>query len=189
MLGGTFDPVHIGHLLLAETAREELGLERVLFIPAGHQWRKEEADREISPARHRLEMVRLALDGNPAFEASVIEIEREGPSYSVETLEQLRGEMPDATLWFIAGADAIADMPNWYQTGRIFELAKVCAAGRPGAREKAGPLADRVVWLDMPEMEISSTSIRERVRAGKSVRYMVPDAVLRYIEDNNLYED
>jgi nicotinate-nucleotide adenylyltransferase len=187
VLGGTFDPIHIGHLLLAEAAREELGLKKVLFVPAGHQWRKEQVDRDIAPAQHRLEMVKLAIAGNEAFEASAMEIEREGPSYTVETLEALRAEMPGAQFWFVVGADALADMPHWHEANRIFELAAVCVAGRPGEDEGGGTFRDRVTRLEMPEIEISSTDIRERVRAGKSVRYMVPDAVGRYIEEQGLY--
>lgn len=187
VLGGTFDPIHIGHLLLGEAAREELLLDKVIFIPAGNQWRKEQVDRDIAPAEHRLGMVRLAIAGNPAFEASAIEIEREGPSYSVDTLAALRGEMPDARLWFIVGADALADMPNWYESERIFELASVCVAGRPGEDERTTAFRDRVTWLEMPEIEISSTAIRERVKSGRSVRYMVPDGVRDYISEHGLY--
>lgn len=187
VLGGTFDPIHVGHLLLGEAAREELALDKVIFIPAGHQWRKEEVDREIAPAEHRLAMVRLAIAGNPAFEASSVEIEREGPSYSVDTLEALRAEMPDARLWFIAGADALVDMPHWHEVDRIFELATVVAAGRPGEEERPGAFSERVTWLRMPEIEISSTMIRERVGSGRSIRYMVPDAVREYIAEHRLY--
>jgi nicotinate-nucleotide adenylyltransferase len=187
VLGGTFDPIHIGHLLLAEAAREELGLEKVLFVPAGHQWRKEQVDRDIAPAEHRLVMVKLAIAGNEAFEASAMEIERDGPSYTVETLEALRAEMPGAQFWFIVGVDALADMPHWHRVERIFELASVCVAGRPGEDESSGMFEDRVTPLAMAEVGISSTDIRERARAGKSVRYMVPDAVGRYIEEQGLY--
>lgn len=189
VLGGTFDPIHIGHLLLGETAREELSLDKVFFIPAGRQWRKEEADRDITAAAHRLEMVRLAIAGNEAFEASSMEIEREGPSYTAETLGALRAETPDSRFWFIIGADALADMPRWYEVERIFELASVCVAGRPGGREAGLPFVKRVTWLDMPEIEISSTSIRDRVRSGRSVRYMVPDRVGHYIAEHGLYTD
>lgn len=187
VLGGTFDPIHMGHLLLAEAAREELSLERVLFVPAGHQWRKEQVDRDIAPAEHRLAMVELAIAGNEAFEASAIEVEREGPSYTADTLAALHSEMPEARLWFIVGADALADMPHWHQVDRIFELANVCVAGRPGGNEPGAMFEDRVTRLEMPEIEISSTGIRKRVRAGKSVRYMVPDAVVDYIREHRLY--
>lgn len=187
VLGGTFDPVHMGHLLLAEAAREELGLEKVLFVPAGHQWRKEQVDRDIAPAEHRLAMVRLAIEGNEAFEASAVEIEREGPSYTVETLEALRAEMPGAQFWFVVGADALADMPHWHEAERIFELATVCVAGRPGEDEGGATFGERVTWLKMPQVEISSTDIRERVSAGKSIRYMAPELVLDYIREQRLY--
>lgn len=187
VLGGTFDPIHTGHLLLAEAAREELGLDKVLFVPAGHQWRKEQVDRDIAPAEHRLAMVELAIADNAAFEASSIEIEREGPSYTAETLAALCMEMSEGELWFIVGADALADMPHWHQVERIFELASVCVAGRPGEGERSDMFEDRVSWLAMPEIEISSTDIRERVRAGKSVQYMVPAAVGDYIKQRGLY--
>lgn len=187
VLGGTFDPIHIGHLLLAEAAREELALDKVLFVPAGRQWRKEAVARDISPAEHRLAMVKLAIAGNETFEASAIEIEREGPSYTADTLEALRAEMPETRFWFIAGADALADMPHWRRVEQIFELASVCVAGRPGEDEEAAPLAGRVTWLEMPEIGISSTDVRTRVRAGKSIRYMVPDVVGDYIKQRQLY--
>lgn len=187
VLGGTFDPIHIGHLLLAEAAREELALGKVLFVPAGHQWRKEQVDRDIAPAEHRLAMVKLAIEGSDAFEASPIEVDREGPSYTADTLAALRAEMPEARLWFIVGSDALADMPHWHQVDRIFQQATVCVAGRPGENELEATFEERVTRLEMPEIEISSTAIRERVRAGKSVRYMLPDTVADYIREHHLY--
>lgn len=192
ILGGTFDPVHIGHLLLAECAREELGLERVIFVPAGRPWRK--AAREVSPAEHRLAMLRLAVAGNDAFDVSTIEVEREGPSYTVETLEELRRRDPDASLFFIVGEDALADLPNWRQPQRILELATVAVAARTGegpslrqAEAMMPGLVARAVWLRMPVIEISATGIRERVRLGLSIRYRVPAAVEAYIREHGLY--
>jgi len=192
VLGGTFDPVHIGHLLLAESAREELGLERVVFMPAGRPWRK--ASREVSPAEHRLAMLRLAVAGNDAFEVSTIEVEREGPTYTVETLEELRRMDPGAALFFIVGEDALADLPNWREPQRILELATVAVAGRtaegPNLRQAEAMmpgLVARAVWLRMPIIEISATGIRERVRLGLSIRYRVPAAVEAYIREHRLY--
>jgi len=192
VLGGTFDPVHIGHLLLAESAREELGLERVVFMPAGRPWRK--ASREVSPAEHRLAMLRLAVAGNDAFEVSTIEVEREGPTYTVETLEELRRKDPGAALFFIVGEDALADLPNWREPQRILELATVAVAGRtaegPNLRQAEAMmpgLVARAVWLRMPIIEISATGIRERVRLGLSIRYRVPAAVEAYIREHRLY--
>jgi nicotinate-nucleotide adenylyltransferase len=192
VLGGTFDPVHIGHLLLAESAREELGLERVVFMPAGRPWRK--ASREVSPAEHRLAMLRLAVAGNDAFEVSTIEVEREGPTYTVETLEELRRRDPGAALFFIVGEDALADLPNWREPQRILELATVAVAGRtaegPNLRQAEAMmpgLVARAVWLRMPIIEISATGIRERVRLGLSIRYRVPAAVEAYIREHRLY--
>jgi nicotinate-nucleotide adenylyltransferase len=192
VLGGTFDPVHIGHLLLAESAREELGLERVVFMPAGRPWRK--ASREVSPAEHRLAMLRLAVAGNDAFEVSTIEVEREGPTYTVETLEELRRRDPGAALFFIVGEDALADLPNWREPQRILQLATVAVAGRtaegPNLRQAEAMmpgLVARAVWLRMPIIEISATGIRERVRLGLSIRYRVPAAVEAYIREHRLY--
>jgi nicotinate-nucleotide adenylyltransferase len=191
ILGGTFDPVHIGHLVLAETAREQLELQKVVFIPTGQSWRK--AGREIGDARHRLEMVRLAIEDNPAFEVSPVEIDRGGPSYSYETLESLTAERPGAELCFILGADALADLPNWRKPERIVELATLAVAGRTGDGGAADPeravagLQARLAAVEMPAIGISASSIRERVRKGLSLRYLVPQPVAEYIRRNDLY--
>lgn len=192
VLGGTFDPVHIGHLLLAECAREELGLERVVFMPAGRPWRK--ASREVSPAQHRVAMLRLAVADNDAFEVSTIEVEREGPTYTVETLAEMRRRDPGAALYFIVGEDALADLPNWREPQRILELATVAVAARTGegpnlrqAEAMMPGLAGKAVWLRMPIIEISASGIRERVRLGLSIRYRVPAAVEAYIREHALY--
>jgi nicotinate-nucleotide adenylyltransferase len=193
VLGGTFDPVHIGHLVLAERAREQLGLDRVLWVPAGDPWRKR--SRRISPASHRLKMVQLAIDGHPAFEVSTIELQREGPTYSADTLEQLHQKQPGAALFFILGYDALIDLPNWHDPHRIVSVATLVVAQRAGEqrlsraelRELLPGLPGRVVWVDMPRLDVSGTELRARVRAGKSVRYLVPDAVAAYIEEHGLY--
>jgi len=186
VLGGTFDPVHIGHLLLGEAAREELALERVLFVPAGRPWRK--TGREITPGEQRLEMLRLAVEDNPAFEVVDLELQRAGPSYTAETLAELRGRYRDAELHLILGEDALADLPNWRDPDRILDMATLVVARRPGV-ERCGepPPATRQVWLSMPPMPVSASDIRDRARNGHSIRYMVPPAVAAYIRDRRLY--
>ena len=191
VLGGTFDPVHVGHLVLAEEAREQLGLERVLFVPAGQPWRK--AGRRISKGEDRLAMLRLATEDNPAFEVSDLEVARPGPSYTGETLASIRAERKDVEIYFIMGEDALADLPNWRDPDRIVELAMLAVARRPSDSPEDRDLElmaiapGREVWLSMPRIDISSSEIRERVRKGLSVRYRVPDAVEVYIHEHKLY--
>jgi nicotinate-nucleotide adenylyltransferase len=182
ILGGTFDPIHLGHLILGEVAREELALDQVFFVPTGVQWRK--AAREIAPAEHRVAMARLAIAGNPAFVLSTVEVDRPGPSYTADTLEQLRGTYPDAEMFFIVGRDALEDMPNWVRPERIRELATIAVAARCGAAPSQG-----AEWLSMPAIGISATDIRERVAAGRSIRYLVPPAVETYIREHSLYKN
>ncbi|MEK7247543.1 MAG: nicotinate-nucleotide adenylyltransferase [Chloroflexota bacterium] len=191
MLGGTFDPVHIGHLVLGEAAREEIGLDRVIFVPTGHSWRK--SDREITPAGHRLEMLRLAVAGNPNFEVSTLEIEREGPSYSEVTLAGLRDSNPGAEMFFILGRDALADLPNWHNPSAVVSLATLVVAARgedmsPASEDSAlARLNARIISLKMPVIGVSATDIRQRVHDGRSIRYQAPDAVAEYIEARGLY--
>jgi len=193
VLGGTFDPVHWGHLLLAEQARDQLCLDRLLFVPAGLPWRK--LDRPISPVWQRVEMVRLALEGSP-FELSLLEAERPGPSYTADTLEQLRALMPAADLYFVMGHDALLDLPEWHRAEDIVELAWLAVARRPdrSGEEALAQVArrlprvrERVVWLEMPLLGISGSDIRRRVREGRSIRYLVPAAVEDYIHRHGLY--
>ena len=193
VLGGTFDPVHVGHLILGEAAREELALERVLFVPAGQPWRK--AERQITASEHRLAMVRLAVEDNPAFEVCTVEVYAPGPSYTVDTLERIRAENGDAELFFIVGLDAFQDMPNWKEPDKIAELAVIAVTGRPGYRGgvEGSPAVPRphtgegVTWFPMPEIGFSSTAVREKVGLGKSIRYLVTRHVETYIRDNRLY--
>ncbi len=193
VLGGTFDPIHLGHLILAEQAREALRLQQLLFVPASQPWRK--GDRAITPAHHRLNMVRLALADTP-FETSTLEMDREGPCYTVDTLEQLRhGLRPASLMFFILGYDALQDLPNWHEPQRIVALATLAVAPRPGvnaddlaALEKLLPgLSARIVWLPMPRIDISASDIRERLRASRSIRYLVPGPVEAYIREQGLY--
>ena len=191
VLGGSFDPVHNGHLKLAATAYEQAGLERVIFVPAGHQWRK--AGQQAATAGERCEMVRLAIAAHPHFELATLEVEREGPSYSDVTLEALREQKAGAELVFILGRDALADLPNWHAPERVLELATLAVAGRagdggPAASEALpGGLRGRVIWLDMPPVDVSATDIRARVRGGRSIEGLVPEAVHDYIVANRLY--
>jgi nicotinate-nucleotide adenylyltransferase len=189
ILGGTFDPVHLGHLLIAEQAREQLSLDEVLFIPAGNPWRKSE--RVVTPAEHRLAMLRLALEDNDAFGISDVELRRTGPSYTADTLEALAAERLDDAFWFVVGADAFHDMRNWHEPERITRHARIAAAPRdhrvrvdPSAWDVDAALVDQ---FECPRLDVSSTDIRARVAAGRSIRYLVPDAVRRYIEDQRLY--
>jgi nicotinate-nucleotide adenylyltransferase len=187
ILGGTFDPVHIGHLILAESAREGLGLDKVLFVPAGDPWRK--ASREVTPAKHRLRMVELAIAANEAFSVDAIEIERKGPSYTVETLQELRARFPEAEMYFLLGEDALADLPHWRDPAGIARLARIAVAPRIGGGEAVDlPFPrDRVLRIDMPHIGISSTWMRERAEKGLSLRYLTPASVVEYILENRLY--
>jgi nicotinate-nucleotide adenylyltransferase len=194
VLGGTFDPPHVGHLILAEEARTRLQLDRVLFVPAGDPWRK--AGQEITPAEHRLAMVRLLLGSDLYFEVSTLEVERQGPSYTVDTLEALHREHgPGLELYFILGEDALHDLPNWKEPARIVSLAWLAVAPRVAERgwaradlEAAVPgVSERIVPLPMPTIDISSTALRERARGGLSLRYLVPLAVEEYIRRHRLY--
>ena len=198
VLGGTFDPVHVGHLAAAEEVREALGLERILFVPAGIPPHK--PDRVVTAPEHRLAMVRLAIADNPAFEVSRVELDRIGPSYTIDTLVALGqpldgGPAPDLTL--ILSAESFRGLPSWHEPERLFALARIAIVPRgglapPGKRwvEEHFPGMDsRVVALDAPRLRLSATDIRARVAARRSIRYLVPDAVISYIEDHGLYRD
>ena len=190
ILGGTFDPVHNGHLAIATAARAQLALQLVLFIPAGEPWRK--AHRTITPAEHRLAMLRLSVAGNDAFGISDIELRHSGPTYTADTLEALAAERLDDEFYFIVGADALADLPNWRQPERIVQHAVLAVAPRADqalvAAAAALPgVAARIERFDMPPTPVSSTEIRARVAAGKPIAGMVPPAVERYIADHHLY--
>ncbi|MCH7836348.1 MAG: nicotinate-nucleotide adenylyltransferase [Chloroflexi bacterium] len=193
ILGGTFDPVHRGHLALANAARDELGLDEVLFLPAGQPWRK--AGRMIASNEHRLAMLRRALEGEAAFPVSTLELERAGPSYTADTLEALRDDRPEDELFFLVGEDALMDLPNWERPQRILELARLAVARRadssPEALEEAERrlpgLGERVIWLRMSVLAVSATEIRERVRGGQPIGNLVPAAVEEYIRKQGLY--
>jgi nicotinate-nucleotide adenylyltransferase len=197
ILGGTFDPIHLGHLAAAEEAREALGLEVVLFVPVGSPPHK--PDRQISTPAHRVAMVERAIASNPSFRLSRVEVDRIGPSFAADTAEILAdgireaGNEPD--LWWIMSAEAFADLPSWHDPERLLASCRMAVVPRPGARlparawveEHFPGLGDRVVVLGGPVLDISSTLIRDRVVAGRSVRYLVPDAVADYLEAHHLY--
>jgi nicotinate-nucleotide adenylyltransferase len=192
VLGGTFDPIHIGHLAAAEEVREALGLERVLFVPAGIPPHK--PGRLITAPHHRLAMVELAIAGNPAFEVSRVELDRTGPSYTVDTLDAL---VPGRDLTLILSAESFRGLPSWQRPERILALARLAIVPRGGLappgkgwlEEHFPGIAARIVELDAPRLRLSATDIRSRVAAGRSIRYLVPDAVIGYIGDHDLYRD
>ena len=192
VFGGTFDPPHLAHLAIAEEAREVLGLSRVLFVPAGEPWQK--AGRPVSPGRLRLAMVEAAVAGNPLFVADPREVNRPGPSYTSETLAELAAET-GAELWFILSAEALEGFFTWRDPEGILALARLCVVPRDGAPDAAiasfverfPGAAHRIAVLDHPRLAISSTAIRAMVRAGRSIRYLVPDAVAALIAEYALY--
>ena len=195
ILGGTFDPPHIGHLVIAEEALEKLQLERVYFVPA--QQPPHKLGELISPFADRVAMLQLALNANPAFTLSLIEANRPGPSYTVDTLRELRREFPpEAELFFVMGLDSLANLPTWYHPHELIELCQLAVLSRPGytvdldALEARIPgLRSRVVFIPAPELDISSTELHARVRAGHSIQYMVPKEVARYIAEHRLYKN
>ncbi len=189
VFGGTFDPVHIGHLVLAEQAREQLKLDRVLWVPAGDPWRKVDAPM-TAPAR-RFEMVRLAIAGHDAFEVISAELDRPGPTYTVDTLNELLSKHPADELVFLLGLDALFDLPNWHQPAEVIKLALLGVAlrgeDRPELEGLLQGLGERVLWVEMPRLDISGTDLRRRVAAGRTLRYLVPPAVEAYIREHGLY--
>ena len=197
VFGGTFDPIHYGHLLLAERCREQCRLDEVWFLPALSPPHK--TDDAVTPADKRLEMARLAIAGHPHFIASALEIERGGVSYTWRTLEQIHRQEPQAELFFLLGADSLADFPQWREPAKICELATPIVYRRRGYPEPDfQPLSSWVSprrfqqivdsqAVDLPLIELSSTEIREAVAAGQSVRYQLPRAVEKYIETQGLY--
>jgi nicotinate-nucleotide adenylyltransferase len=196
VLGGTFDPIHTAHLILGEAAREGLGLDRVIFVPAGDPWRK--AGRKLASVEDRVAMVQLAAADNPYFALSTVEAERAGASYTDETLAVLKESLnEDSELFFILGRDTLYDLPYWKDPQRIIAQAWLAIAERPGVAlspdaelERAVPgITARLAPFTMPALEISSTDIRLRRREGRSIRYLVPAAVEEYILRHSLYKD
>lgn len=198
ILGGTFDPVHLGHLLIAEESRLRLELDQVLFIPAGQPWLK--AGQPLTAAEHRWRMAQLATAPNPHFQVLRTEIDRPGPSYTVNTLTGLPSELGQpAELYFILGVDALASFHRWKEPERILQLATLVAVRRPGYQDgetdaiinevktRYPDYAHRITALPMPGVDFSATDIRRRAAAGQSFRYHTPKSVEQYILDNGLY--
>ena len=195
VFGGTFDPIHIGHLVSAEEAWVELELERVVFIPAGLPPHK--LDHVMSPVEHRLAMVELAIASNPHFAVSRVDIDRFGPCYTVDTIELLRDEWgPGAEIYFIMGSDSLLDILTWRNPRRLIRLCRFAVVSRSGYQVDLNELdallpgvASRVQMLNAPELDISSTDIQRRVREGLSIKYQVPEAVEAYIYRHKLYQN
>lgn len=200
ILGGTFDPVHFGHLVIAEEVGEAIQLDRVLFIPAAIPPHK--LDEDVTPAAHRLAMVELAIAGNPRFAASRIELDREGPSYTVDTLAELAAEAArqgvDREFYFILSAEALAALRTWRQPERLLSLARLAVVPRPGAPlpcsewladnlPGGAAAAEQILCIDTVPLANSSSDVRARAAAGRSIRYLVPPVVEGYISDHRLY--
>jgi len=194
ILGGTFDPIHVGHLLIAETARSALNLDRVLFVPAADPPHKQAFHK--TPAAHRCRMVALAIGDNPGFELSTVDLDRPGPHYSVDTVRLLRQKFGLAAddCAFILGSDSLADLPAWHQPEALIQLCRLAAMHRPGFEpdvvglERALPgLAARLDFVPSPLISLSASHIRATVAAGRSIRYQVPDVVIAYITQHGLY--
>lgn len=185
MLGGTFDPIHIGHLVTGMNVRHELGLDLVLFVVANEPWQK--ADRDISPAADRLAMVAAALRGRDGLVASSLEIDRGGTSYTADTLSTLRGLHPDAELYLVVGADQAANLHTWERLDEVRELATLAIVGRPGSDRDDPPPGFRVERVDVPSIEMSSSEARARFCDGRPLDWLVPDEVVRLAKERGLY--
>jgi nicotinate-nucleotide adenylyltransferase len=195
ILGGTFDPVHLGHLIIAEESRVQLRLDQVIFTPAGQPWLKNR--QPVSPAHHRLRMVELAVASNPFFRVSSSEMDRSGPTYTVDTLEELQRSLGrDARLYFIVGMDVVEQFHRWKEPEKLLELCNLVVVSRPGHQRidinslvgQYPQAGERLILLTVPRIEISSTGIRRRVSEGISIRYLVPEAVEEYILEHRLYQ-
>jgi len=192
VLGGTFDPIHIGHLIVAEEARVRLGFNEVLFVPAGQPWLK--LDHNITPAVHRVEMVRRAIAANPHFKLCTLEAEHSGPSYTVDTMTMLQRQLgSEAALFFLLGRDTLAGLSLWKEPEKLVQLCRLVVAPRLGSKDlkqletSISGLLDKVIQLDMPVIGISSSEIRQRIAQGLSIRYLVPAEVEKYITEQKIY--
>jgi nicotinate-nucleotide adenylyltransferase len=190
VMGGTFDPIHHGHLLTAEEAAVQFGLDQVVFVPTGQPWMKEGLD--VSGSEHRYLMTVIATASNPRFSVSRVEIDRTGPTYTVDTLRSLRDAHEGAELFFVTGADAMLEIFQWKDPAEILSIAHFIAATRPGYdiehfKEEAPTAHPNVSVMKIPALAISSTDIRQRVREGRPIRYLVPEGVKSYVEKAGLY--
>lgn len=190
VMGGTFDPIHHGHLVAASEVADRFALDEVIFVPTGQPWQKE--GKQISPAEDRYLMTVIATASNPRFSVSRVDIDRGGPTYTIDTLKDLREEFADEELYFITGADALASIMSWHDWEEMFQLAEFVGVTRPGyeLREDMLPPAiqERVHLVEIPAMAISSTDCRARAAAGRPVWYLVPDGVVQYIAKKSLYD-
>ena len=187
ILGGTFDPIHLGHLVLAEQVKEKLKLGQVIFIPclrSPHKTRQ-----KLSPAKDRFRMTQLALEGNPSFSVSDIELKRKGLSYTVDTLKELKDLYPNSHIYFLTGSDVVDELGTWKDPQRLYRLAKVVIAIRPGFDEfdHRNRFAQKSIVVPITGIDVSSSEIRRRVKTGKSMKYLVPSGVEDYIRKKKLY--
>ncbi|MGO2747973.1 nicotinate-nucleotide adenylyltransferase [Microbacterium sp.] len=184
VMGGTFDPIHHGHLVAASEVAHSFGLDEVVFVPTGHPWQKS----NVTESEHRYLMTVIATASNPQFTVSRVDINREGPTYTIDTLRDLKAERPDAELFFISGADAVAQILSWRDHDELWELAHFVAVSRPGhVLSTDGLPSENVSQLEVPALSISSTACRERVNEDQPVWYLVPDGVVQYIAKHHLY--
>ena len=188
-MGGTFDPVHHGHLVAASEVQASFDLDEVVFVPTGRPWQK--SGHVVTSAEHRYLMTVIATAANPRFTVSRVDIDRDGPTYTIDTLGDLSTAMPEADLFFITGADALAEIFTWRDAAELFDLAHFVGCTRPGYEMDTASLRDipidRVTILEIPALAISSTDCRRRTAAGQPVWYLVPDGVVQYIAKHNLY--
>ena len=187
VMGGTFDPIHHGHLVAASEVGHFFALDEVIFVPTGQPWQKE--GRQVSPSEDRYLMTVLATASNPRFSVSRVDIARPGPTYTIDTLRDLRAtRRPDAEFFFITGADALEQIMTWQDADELFKLAHFVGCTRPGHRlSGAGLPDDRVSLIEIPALAISSTTCRQRVEAGEPIWYLVPDGIVQYISKRTLY--
>jgi len=194
VMGGTFDPIHMGHLIVAEEVRARLNLAEILLVPAGQPWLK--MDSPISPTEHRVHMVRLAIADKPHFKLSTMEIERPGATYTVDTMAELQAQLGASNdLFFILGWDSLAELPQWKEPSRLITMCQLVVVPRPGyprpdlkALEALIPgLSQRVIIMDKPEIDINASEIRDRVAQGLSISHLVPEPVDEYIKRHKLY--
>ena len=185
-MGGTFDPIHHGHLVAASEVQARFGLDEVVFVPTGRPWQKDDSD--VSPAEHRYLMTVIATASNPRFTVSRVDVDRTGATYTIDTLRELRGANPDAELFFITGADALEQILTWKDVDELWVLAHFVGVTRPGHElSDKGLPTDRITLMEVPAMAISSTDCRARVEGGQPVWYLVPDGVVQYINKYRLY--
>jgi nicotinate-nucleotide adenylyltransferase len=184
VMGGTFDPIHHGHLVAASEVAHSFDLDEVVFVPTGRPWQK----KVVSPSEHRYLMTVIATASNPRFTVSRVDVDRDGPTYTIDTLKDLQRERPDAELFFITGADAVAQILSWRDHDELWDLAHFVAVSRPGhVLSTDGIPSDVVSQLEVPALSISSTACRERVSSDEPVWYLVPDGVVQYIAKHHLY--